>query len=410
MAFDSKKTILLEKTYLYVRASLGFQLEGTSTEKIPTNNGFYRFFVDNLQKAIGNSYVNILYDSQDLTLQCFCSDLYMDELMSSDSSAIEDVVAELKKNTSTIIEFETGVSSAMQSNHDDNVAIVEKINEFETGVSAGMASNHEDNVTLYTLFEKNFLCNGVNTQFSIVDTNRYVKNFLGTIASQFVVPTLYYYLDLSPDNFQLYFGGKALGYKYFVKIPPVKYINSVQCVPSSINQILQFVKYNVSLTDKVLSVSGGSSSSISLNKNVQNIYLNIDDYICSFLDIYCSVDVFNYLVAFSHNSKKYCSSFYSDKKLFLKGVGNLSCCFNQDFFYPFDGGYLDIKFESPIDVSSLSSLTLRVKTDMGYKDFLFSELQPHRESNDSPIIILGTFPNVVFSSIPCSVLTGIEVF
>ena len=71
MSVDSKKTILLEKTYLYVRASLGFQLEGTSTEKIPTNNGFYRFFVDNLQKAIGNSYVNILYDSQDLTLQ-FC--------------------------------------------------------------------------------------------------------------------------------------------------------------------------------------------------------------------------------------------------------------------------------------------------------------------------------------------------
>lgn len=123
MAFDSKKTILLEKTYLYVRASLGFQLEGTSTEKIPTNNGFYRFFVDNLQKAIGNSYVNILYDSQDLTLQCFCSDLYMDELMSSDSSAIEDVVEELKKNTSTILEFESGVSSALDSNHQDNVVL-----------------------------------------------------------------------------------------------------------------------------------------------------------------------------------------------------------------------------------------------------------------------------------------------
>lgn len=149
MAFDSKKTILLEKTYLYVRASLGFQLEGTSTEKIPTNNGFYRFFVDNLQKAIGNSYVNILYDSQDLTLQCFCSELYMDELMSSDSSAIEDVVAELKKNTTTIIEFETGVSSAFQSNHEDNVALNAKLNEFETGVSSALAANHEDNVLLH---------------------------------------------------------------------------------------------------------------------------------------------------------------------------------------------------------------------------------------------------------------------
>ena len=150
MAFDSKKTILLEKTYLYVRASLGFQLEGTSTEKIPTNNGFYRFFVDNLQKSIGNSYVNILYDSQDLTLQCFCSDLYMDELMSSDSSAIEDVVAELKKNTLTIVEFENGVSSALESNHQDNVALNAKIEEFETGVSSALAANHEDNVVINT--------------------------------------------------------------------------------------------------------------------------------------------------------------------------------------------------------------------------------------------------------------------
>lgn len=132
MAFDSKKTILLEKTYLYVRASLGFQLEGTSTEKIPTNNGFYRFFVDNLQKAIGNSYVNILYDSQDLTLQCFCSDLYMDELMSSDSSAIEDVVEELKKNTSSIVEFESGVSSALASNHEDNVLLHADLNSISS--------------------------------------------------------------------------------------------------------------------------------------------------------------------------------------------------------------------------------------------------------------------------------------
>lgn len=152
MAFDSKKTILLEKTYLYVRASLGFQLEGTSTEKIPTNNGFYRFFVDNLQKAIGNSYVNILYDSQDLTLQCFCSELYMDELMSSDSSAIEDVVEELKKNTTTIVEFENGVSSALESNHQDNVALNAKIEEFEVGVSSAMAANHVDNVALQTSF------------------------------------------------------------------------------------------------------------------------------------------------------------------------------------------------------------------------------------------------------------------
>ena len=156
MAFDSKKTILLEKTYLYVRASLGFQLEGTSTEKIPTNNGFYRFFVDNLQKAIGNSYVNILYDSQDLTLQCFCSDLYMDELMSSDSSAIEDVVEELKKNNSTILEFENGVSSAFESNHQDNVALNAKLEEFESGVSSAMASNHEDNVAVQTTIVSKF--------------------------------------------------------------------------------------------------------------------------------------------------------------------------------------------------------------------------------------------------------------
>ena len=56
MSVDSKKTILLEKKYLYVRASLGFQLEGTSTEIIPTNNGFYRFYIDNLSKALGNRF------------------------------------------------------------------------------------------------------------------------------------------------------------------------------------------------------------------------------------------------------------------------------------------------------------------------------------------------------------------
>lgn len=123
MSVDSKKTILLEKKYLYVRASLGFQLEGTSTEIIPTNNGFYRFYIDNLSKALGNSYVNILYDSKDLAFQSFCSDLYMDELMSSDSSAIEDVVLELQNNTNKIGEFESGVSSAFQSNHEDNVVL-----------------------------------------------------------------------------------------------------------------------------------------------------------------------------------------------------------------------------------------------------------------------------------------------
>ena len=178
MAFDSKKTILLEKTYLYVRASLGFQLEGTSTEKIPTNNGFYRFFVDNLQKSIGNSYVNILYDSQDLTLQCFCSDLYMDELMSSDSSAIEDVVAELKNNTTTIIEFESGVSSAFESNHQDNVALNAKLEEFETGVSSALAANHEDNVTIQTSIVNKF------------------DNFFNYFPSNLPVVSLYNYEDL----------------------------------------------------------------------------------------------------------------------------------------------------------------------------------------------------------------------
>lgn len=410
MAFDSKKTILLEKTYLYVRASLGFQLEGTSTEKIPTNNGFYRFFVDNLQKAIGNSYVNILYDSQDLTLQCFCSDLYMDELMSSDSSAIEDVVEELKKSNSTILEFENGVSSAFESNHQDNVALNAKLEEFESGVSSALASNHEDNVSLYTLLEKNFLCNGVDDSFSVVSTKQFVNNFVGTFASQFIVPINSYDLDLSPDNFHVCYDGNSIIYKYLVKIPPVKYVSYTHCLPSSLDQVLTYSRFNVGCSNKTLEVASPGVSSLSLNRNYRLVFSNTQNYLFSFMDISCLVDVFNYLVAFSHNSKKYCSSFFSDKKLFLKGVDNLSCCFNQDFFYPFDGGYLDIKFETPIDVSSFSSLTLRIKTDVGYKDFAFSELQPHRESVDSPIIILGNFPNVVFSSIPCSVLTGIEVF
>ena len=48
MAFDANKTLLLEKQYLYVRASKGFVLEGTSTERIWTNTGYYRFLVSNV--------------------------------------------------------------------------------------------------------------------------------------------------------------------------------------------------------------------------------------------------------------------------------------------------------------------------------------------------------------------------
>lgn len=101
MSFDVKKTILLEKQYLYVRASKGFQLEGMSTERIWTNTGYYRFLVSNVASALGNSYVNIWYDSTDVDFIAYCSDLFMEELQNSVVVAIENIQSYLENFAET---------------------------------------------------------------------------------------------------------------------------------------------------------------------------------------------------------------------------------------------------------------------------------------------------------------------
>lgn len=123
MAINTSKTLLLEKQYLYVRASKGFYLEGTSTERIWTNTGYYRFLVDNVASSIGNSYVTIHYDSADTDFIAYCSDLFLEELQNSVVVAIENLETELSnfsdRNHSDIESFEQGVSGALQTIHGD---------------------------------------------------------------------------------------------------------------------------------------------------------------------------------------------------------------------------------------------------------------------------------------------------
>lgn len=296
MAFDSKKTILLEKTYLYVRASLGFQLEGTSTEKIPTNNGFYRFFVDNLQKAIGNSYVNILYDSQDLTLQCFCSDLYMDELMSSDSSAIEDVVAELKKNTSTILEFENGVSSALAANHEDNVLL------------------HADNESINTSLSS--LISVLDTKNSFYSYNQYysidnssgqslpVRSFLLSY-HDFVYEPLYdcYVYRFNDFVYQKYSSDK-LSFKF-----RLKYLYGNESINSTIRCCNRFTYYRPSVGKYLVSdnsTATGTMGELSFSPMYQ------------YMDILVHADIVIQISKVSYNYMVFCDNSFSDNYSFYE--------------------------------------------------------------------------------------------
>lgn len=113
MAFDTKKTILLEKQYFYVKAQKGFKLRGTSTEIIPTNTGFYRFLVSNLTFALGNSYIDVFYDSTDMTFQAYCSDLFMENVQNTVTVAVENMNVDLahfaEQNHSDIMLFATQV-------------------------------------------------------------------------------------------------------------------------------------------------------------------------------------------------------------------------------------------------------------------------------------------------------------
>lgn len=376
MSVDSKKTILLEKKYLYVRASLGFQLEGTSTEIIPTNNGFYRFYVDNLSKALGNSYVNILYDSKDLAFQSFCSDLYMDELMSSDSSAIEDVVLELQKNTSKIGEFENGVSSALEANHQDNVAFTAKLEEFESGVSSAMASNHADNVALNSNL-KNLFTNS-NVSLSVINSFPF-----GSF--DFNKPLSLFCVDDFITNGDTFYCSKSVNYRpgsqgsmfwvnFSFDIP------SFETLPSShIDCTSLFSHYNKN--GGYFELTGYSDKNVPFVKDYNRDIMSNPLYvrkICAIVNV--PLDIFKFLVFFGH-SKKYSKCSFFDKTLSIYPCNGFSCI-NQDFDFDFDGGHLNLKFYTDVEPSFLNTRTLRFYTDIGYYDFPCSDLNFYKAPVD----------------------------
>ena len=118
MALTARKTVMLEKQYLYVKASKGFQLEGTNIEKIWVNTGYYRFLVDNVAKALSNSYVDILYDPSDIDFIAYCSDLFMEELQNTVVVAVENLQSYVEqfydRNHEDISELSEGLSGALR--------------------------------------------------------------------------------------------------------------------------------------------------------------------------------------------------------------------------------------------------------------------------------------------------------
>lgn len=374
MAFDSKKTILLEKTYLYVRASLGFQLEGTSTEKIPTNNGFYRFFVDNLQKAIGNSYVNILYDSQDLTLQCFCSDLYMDELMSSDSSAIEDVVAELKNNTSTIVEFENGVSSALASNHEDNVAVQTAISSINELLYKN--PNYSDLTGCFLVNNSSY---GMPSSGDIyVHSSDFIKAHKNTNT---------YYAHYHYDCYNTISSSNTLWFGF--------------CFADSI-YLSSYRPYGVYYNVKYLSSGGivkhynGWRSASSDSQSV-GLAVTFNDFRGTVL----SCDFFlmaseNFVSSLNfYDGKIFSKSSYVNKVLFLCPYGNISSSLFQYFDYDFEkGGYLDFRFCSNLSIDFLKSFNYVFLTDAGEYSFSGNSLGLKFYPEGSNMVVCTNFPNI----------------
>lgn len=405
MSFDSKKTILLEKKYLYVRASLGFQLEGTSTEIIPTNNGFYRFYVDNLSKALGNSYVNILYDSQDLTLQCFCSDLYMDELMSSDSSAIEDVVEELKKNTTTIVEFENGVSSAFESNHLDNVSLNAKIEEFEAGVSSAFASNHEDNVANSILI----------SSFQDFIKSSYGNN-LGFSSGPCVLKgqedIKRYDVYLTPEN-TINGYGPSVWHFHEEMYNFTRYGNCI--IDIHVGDFTKFMQENFFTCCKVkfLNANGellyDEKRSYSFNGNYQlHFEFPTVSTLLSFdLVAVGSLTFFNKCI-FYLGGDNYNLSSFSNNTLFLYGVDSFSSSCNQNFNYDFKGGYLNFVFRSNLPIKWLKNWNYVFITDGGNCSFKGSDLGLTYDNVDTSLVVCGTLPNIV-PPMDCYKLLGIRV-
>lgn len=145
MAFDAKKNILLEKQYFYVKAQKGFKLQGTSTEIIPTNTGFYRFLVANLTFALGNSYIDVIYDSTDMTFQAYCSDLFMENVQNTVTVAVENMNVDLahfaEQNHSDITLFATQVGEDMGTLGNGISAGLKQVDD---DVNANSVTAHED--------------------------------------------------------------------------------------------------------------------------------------------------------------------------------------------------------------------------------------------------------------------------
>ena len=157
MAFDTSKTILLEKQYLYVRASKGFQLEGTSTERIWTNTGYYRFLVDNVAKSIGNSYVKVIYDSSDIDFIAYCSDLFMEEIQNSIVTAVENL--------------ETYLQQFAEQNHEDIGDLQTALDDLSTGLSGALES----------LVKKSFLTGFDVEQVVSMSSSNYVNLAMASV-------------------------------------------------------------------------------------------------------------------------------------------------------------------------------------------------------------------------------------
>ena len=124
MALTSKKKLMLEKQYLYVKASMGFQLEGMNVEKVWVNTGYYRFLVDNVAKALSNSYINIWYDPSDIDFIAYCSDLFMEEIQNTVVTAVENL--------------ETYLQQFAQQNHEDFEDVQETLDDLNTGLSGAL--------------------------------------------------------------------------------------------------------------------------------------------------------------------------------------------------------------------------------------------------------------------------------
>ena len=118
MALTSKKKLMLEKQYLYVKASMGFQLEGMNVEKVWVNTGYYRFLVENVAKALSNSYINIWYDPNDIDFIAYCSDLFMEEIQNTVVTAVENLETYLQQfaqqNHEDITDLSEGLSGALE--------------------------------------------------------------------------------------------------------------------------------------------------------------------------------------------------------------------------------------------------------------------------------------------------------